>query len=219
VYHARMVRIIRSLDDVAQGVAHLAAADPRLRRLHRMAGDPPLRREDPGLAGLARIVVAQQVSVASARAIWQRTAEILAPLTAETLLAAPDEDFRRAGLSRAKVKTLRALARSVADGLDLEALAELDADTAHQRLVALPGIGPWTADVYLMFCLGHADAFASGDLALREAARLAFDLDERPSPADLLAIAEAWRPWRGVAARLLWAYYRVAKAGRQGAPL
>src|SRR5207244_1327063 len=101
-----------------------------------------------------------------------------------------DERFREAGLSRPKIRTLRALAAAVADGLDLDALAGMSADTAHQRLTALPGIGPWTADIYLMFCLGHADAFAAGDLALQEAARMVLNLDARPKAANLVAHAE-----------------------------
>jgi DNA-3-methyladenine glycosylase II len=214
-----MARIIDTTDDIADGIAALAVADPRLARLHRLAGDPPLRRRVGGFEGLAMIVVSQQLSVASANAIWARTRTIFDPFTPHAILAASEASFRLAGLSTPKIRTLRALAGAARDGLDLETLDRLGADEAHALLTAVKGIGPWTADIYLMFCLGHADAFAAGDLALQEAARLAFDLDARPRPAELLAHAEAWRPWRGVAARLLWAYYRVAKSGRDGAPL
>ena len=214
-----MVAIIQSLDDIKAGLAVLRASDPRLDAVHRLAGDPPLRRAEQGFVGLARIVVSQQVSVASAAAIWRRTCEVFDPLTPSRILAAPDEEFRRAGLSAPKIRTLRAIARAIEDGLDLAALGAQDAAAARLALTAIKGIGPWTADVYLMFCVGHADAFAAGDLALREAARLALDLPARPTPDELIALAEGWRPWRGVAARLLWAYYRVAKAGRDGAPI
>jgi DNA-3-methyladenine glycosylase II len=214
-----MARIIESLDDIAEGLAVLTASDARIRRIHRIAGDPPLRRAEAGFPGLARIIVSQQVSVASAEAIWRRTSAVFAPLTPEAVLAAPDEMFREAGLSRNKIRTFRAIAMAIAEGLDLATLAEADADAARETLMAISGIGPWTADIYLMFCLGHADAFAPGDLALQEAARLALDLKDRPRAAELLEHAEAWRPWRGVAARLLWTYYRVARAGREGAPL
>ena len=193
-------------------------ADPRLSAVHRLAGDPPLRRAEGGFPGLVQIVVAQQVSVASAAAIFARTSAVFDPLTPERILAAPDEDFRRAGLSGPKIRAIRAIAAAVESGLDLAGLAAMEADAAHAALVAVKGIGPWTADIYLMFCLGHADAFAAGDLAMQEAARLVLDLPGRPSAKELLLHAEAWRPWRSVAARLLWAYYGVVKS-RDGAPL
>jgi DNA-3-methyladenine glycosylase II len=214
-----MSRIISTEDDIAEGLAVLTAADPRLAPLAKASGTLPLRRSQGGLPGLLRIVVSQQVSVASASAIWARVEAIFAPLTAETILAAEEAAFRRAGLSGPKIRTMRAVAEAVAGGFDLVALRDLETDEAHRRLTALKGIGPWTADVYALFCLGQADAFAAGDLALQEAARLGLELAARPSAAELLAIAEAWQPWRGVAARLLWAYYRVAKAGRDGTPL
>lgn len=124
-----------------------------------------------------------------------------------------------AGLSRAKIRALRAVCDALADGLDLTALAEEPAETAHARLCAISGIGPWTADVFLLFCVGHADIFPAGDLALREAVRAAFSLEARPDIARVDAMARAWRPWRGVAARLFWAYYRTLRQGRDVLPL
>jgi DNA-3-methyladenine glycosylase II len=163
-----------------------------------------------------QIVVSQQLSVASARAVWARTQAALAPLTPETILAADDEAMRLSGLSRPKQKTVRALAAAIAEGrLDLDGLAGAEADAVHRVLTAVPGIGPWTADVYILICLGHRDGFAAGDLAVQEAARLAFALPARPKPAELAALAEGWRPWRGIAVRLLWAYYAALKA-REG---
>jgi DNA-3-methyladenine glycosylase II len=97
-------------------------------------------------------------------------------------------------------------------------LIEMPADEAHALLTAIHGIGPWTADLYLLSCLGHADAWPAGDLALQEAARLAFGLKARPSAKDMAALAESWRPWRAVAARLLWSYYRAVKR-REPAPV
>jgi DNA-3-methyladenine glycosylase II len=214
-----MSRIISTEGDIAEGLAALTAADPRLMPLAAASGPLPLRRSEGGLPGLLRIVVSQQVSVASASAIWARVEAVFSPLTAAVILGAEEADFRRAGLSGPKIRTMRAVAESVAAGFDLVALRDLEADEAHRRLTALKGIGPWTADVYALFCLGQADAFAAVDLALQEAARVGLELPARPSAAELLAIAEVWRPWRGVAARLLWAYYRVAKAGRDGTPL
>ncbi|MDQ0396297.1 DNA-3-methyladenine glycosylase family protein [Labrys monachus] len=213
-----MAAIIHSRAEILAGVEALRALDPRLAALHALCGEPPLRRRPGGFPELAWIVVSQQVSVASANAIWARTRAVFDPFTPERLLAAPEADFRAGGLSSPKIRTLRALAQAVAGGLDLEALASCDADAAHAALCAVKGIGPWTADIYLMFCLGHADAFAAGDLALQEAARLVFGLDARPKPVEFIALAEAWRPWRGVAARLLWAYYAKVKSG-PGAPV
>ncbi len=192
----------------------LRKKDPELvETLIAIGGAPPLRRRDPGFAGLAAIIVSQQVSVASASAIFGRLAERIAPLEAARLAAATEEDLRACGLSAPKIRALRALAEAVAErGLDLAGLARLDAEDAHAALVGVKGVGPWTADIFLLFCLGHPDAFPAGDLALQEAAKLALGLKTRPDPARLERIAERWRPWRGVAARMLWAYYRGVKA-------
>ena len=118
------------------------------------------------------------------------------------------------------IKTeLKAIAKTIARGeLDFAALIEMPADDAHQALTAVHGIGPWTADIYLLFCLGHADAWPAGDLALQEAAQLLFKLKARPTAEEMLPLAEAWRPWRGAAAYMLWTYYRAAKQ-RDGAPI
>lgn len=203
---------------LAAALAALAHREPTIRSLLADGIRPPLRKREPGLPGLLSIVVSQQISTASAAAIWARVGAELAPLTPAAISAAPEEAFRRAGLSAPKIRAFRSIAAAVLDGsLPLDSLHELEADAAHARLVAVGGIGPWTADIYLMFCLGHPDAFAAGDLALQEAARLIYGLESRPDARGLSALAEAWRPWRGVAARLLWAYYRRTK-GREGVP-
>ena len=156
------------------------------------------------------------MSVASARAIESRLLARFAPLDAAALAGAGEEELRACGLSAPKMRTLRACAQAILDGaLDLDALADAGADEAHAALTAVKGIGPWTADIYLLFCLGHPDAFPAGDLALQEAARLAFGLKKRPDARRLEALAKVWRPWRAVAARLLWSFYAVAKA-REG---
>ncbi|MFC2250836.1 DNA-3-methyladenine glycosylase [Labrys portucalensis] len=206
-----MTVIIRSRTEILAGVEALRALDPRLAAIHDLCGEPPLRRNEGGLEGLAWIIVSQQVSVASARAIWARTKAVFDPFTAQRLVSAPEADFRAGGLSMPKIRTLRALGQAMLEGLDLDALAALGADAARLELTRVKGIGPWTADIYLMFCLGHGDAFASGDLALQEAARMLLDLEKRPDAAELARIAEAWRPWRSVAARLLFAYYAKMK--------
>jgi DNA-3-methyladenine glycosylase II len=174
---------------------------------------------EPGFAGLAWIVLGQQISVYAARAIHGRLVAALGPLTAEAFAAASDETLRTAGLSAGKVRTLRALAEAMAGGLDLDRLATLDAEAAIAELVLLKGIGRWTAEVYLLFALGHPDIFPAGDLALQEGARLAFALSERPSEKALRALAAAWQPRRGIAARLLWAYYRAERGMRETAPV
>jgi len=199
---------------LAEAAAALLALDPEtIRHLVEIGGPPPLRLREPGFAGLAAIIVSQQVSVASASAIFGRLVAAFAPLSAATVLAAGEAALMGCGLSTAKMRAIRAVAQAVGEhGLDLAALALLPAADAHRALVAVKGIGPWTADIFLLFCLGHPDAFPAGDVALQEAARLALSLEKRPDVRRLERIAERWRPYRGVAARMLWAYYRAAKS-------
>ncbi len=202
-------RLIETGDCLAEGAAHLLRVEPRF--APALAEPLPLRRRPDGFAALVDAIISQQVSVASAAAIHGRM--VAAGLTDPAALAlASDEALRAAGLSRQKIRYLRALA--VAD-LDYPALRAAPDAEVIARLVALPGIGPWTAEIYAMFSLGRADVFAPGDLALQEAARLLFDLPARPGPAALRAMAEPWSPWRAVAARALWAYYRIARS-REG---
>ncbi|MDX2287541.1 MAG: DNA-3-methyladenine glycosylase 2 family protein [Hyphomicrobiaceae bacterium] len=204
---------LETMADVHRGVAELTRVCPLMKRLHDEVGDPPLRRLAGGFPGLARIVVGQQLSVASAQAIWQRLEAAVVPFDPPTLCAAPAGIVQGAGLSAAKIRTLHALAeaftsgRVCADRLERASEAEVRA-----TLCAVPGIGPWTADIYIMFCLGRADAFAPGDLALQEGARIAVGRDDRPSAAELGALAEVWRPWRTVAACLIWHAYAHRRA-------
>ena len=210
------MRIIHDEDVLTEGLKALPRLDKRWRAVIKACERPPLRRREGGFAALCGIIVAQQVSVASASAIWARFEAQISPLTPQTLLAATDEDLRLSGLSRPKQQTLRALAQALVEGtLELEKLPDVTPEEVHAALTAVSGIGPWTADIYLMACIGHADAFAAGDLALQEAARHAFRLQTRPNAAELVELAEAWRPWRGIAARVLWSYYRAVKA-REG---
>jgi DNA-3-methyladenine glycosylase II len=206
-------RLLDCEEAVAEAALALRALDPEtIGLLVETGGPPPLRRREPGFPGLAAIIVSQQLSVASAGAIFSRLEAALIPFTAEALLAHGETGLRACGLSGPKIRALSAAAQAVASGaLDLAALAHMPAPDAHRALVALKGVGPWTADIFLMFCLGHPDAFAAGDLALQEAAKLALNLKTRPDARKLEKLAERWRPYRGVAARMLWAYYRVAK--------
>ncbi len=210
---------IATKDDVQAGLRQLIANDPRLEPIAVKAGDLPLRRRTANFAGLAQIITAQQVSVASATAIFQRVQALVTPLTAEALASFSDEDLAGAGLSRPKVRTLRAVGAACENGLDLARLTESPADEAHAQLCAIKGIGRWSADIFLLFCAGHPDIFPSGDLALQIAVRDAFGLDEKPTPKELDDIALRWSPNRAIAARLFWAWYRVLKQGRETLPV
>jgi DNA-3-methyladenine glycosylase II len=204
--------------DLDAALAALGKAGPRFVALLAKAGRPPLRRRADGFAGLAAIIVAQQLSTGSANAIWGRLAAAFDPLDPAAILRARPAKLKRLGLSAPKIRTLKAIARAVAHGeLALAALGKLSADEAHAALTAVHGIGPWTADIYLLSALGHADAWPAGDLALQEAAKVAFALPARPTAKEMQALAEPWRPWRAVAARILWSYYRAAAEAAKAA--
>jgi len=204
-------RLIVSDADVAEGAAWLAQAEPRFADALAQTGPLPLRLAPDGFAAVLSKIVSQQVSVASAAAIWGRV-EAAGLLTPEAVTTASEEELRAVGLSRPKVKYARALA---AADIDYAALRAAPDTAVMDTLTAVPGIGVWTAQVYAMFNLGRADVFAPGDLALQEAARILFDLNARPKPKELEQMAQAWSPWRAVAARLLFTYYRIAK-NREG---
>ena len=198
--------------DLEDAVHALVKQDPRLEPVFKLTGMPALRRREPGYAGLSAIVCGQQLSTASAAAIWARVSAAFDPFHHDALSRARADRLGRLGLSAAKIKTLKSLAREIsAERLDLEVLANEDADIAHNRLTALHGIGPWTADVYLLFCLGHGDAWPAGDLAVQEAVKIGLGLKTRPTPKEMAPLAEPWRPLRGAAAHLWWSYYRVLK--------
>jgi len=205
--------------DLDAALTALGKADPRFVAIIAESGRPPLRRRSHGFAGLAATVVSQQLSTASAGAIWGRIAAAFDPVEPAAITGARAARLARLGLSAPKIRALKEIARAVTRGkLALAALGELPADDAHAALTAVHGIGPWTADIYLLSCLGHVDAWPAGDLALQEAARIAFGLRVRPTAKEMIALAEPWRPWRAVAARVLWTYYRAVK-GRDGAPV
>lgn len=206
------MQTISTLADLEQGLDALCRLDPRLEAVRAAAPDVPLRRAEPGFASLVSIVIGQQVSTASAAAIYARFATLLDPMTPDAVLAADDTVFREAGFSGAKVRTVRALAQAVHDGLDLDYTCQLDAEHAIRLLTKVSGIGPWTAESYLLFAAGHPDVFPAGDVALQAAVAHAFRLAQRPSDKALRLIAEPWSPWRAVAARLFWSYYRVMRS-------
>ena len=204
-------RIIETPACVAEGAAWLAAREPSFAEALELTGSLPLRRRKDGFEALLSAIVSQQVSVASADAIWGRlkAARLTGP---RKISAASDADLRSCGLSRQKIRYARALAGA---GIKYRDLRGLPSQEVIETLVVVPGVGRWTAEIYAMFSLGRADVFAPGDLALQESARLLFGLEERPREAALRGMAEAWAPWRAVAARLLWAYYATAKS-REG---
>src|SRR5262245_45955437 len=207
-----MTHFLHTDADLQAGLADLVVSDPRLRPVAEKAGQFSLRRREPGFPGLCAIVCGQQLSTASAAAIRARLFAAFDPFHHDTVRRARADKLKRLGLSAPKIKSIREIGKAVAKGrIDLTAVGNMDADAAHAALTALHGVGPWTADIYLLFCLGHADAFPSGDLAVQESARLALGLRKRPDAKALAKIAETWRPWRGLAAHLLWAYYHVVK--------
>lgn len=200
-------RIIIGPECVAEGAAWLAAREPRFAHALSLTGPLPLRRREDGFRALLSAIVSQQVSVASANAIWARleAAGLCDPVA---MAAASDEALRAVGLSRQKARYGQALAQA---GIDFEGLRAAPDEEVVTVLTAVPGIGRWTAEIYAMFALGRADVFAPADLALQEGVRLLFGMEARPSEKALRAMAEVWSPWRAVAARMLWAYYHVEK--------
>jgi DNA-3-methyladenine glycosylase II len=205
-------RIIYNAADLAEGADWLCRAEPRFAPVLAAVGPLPLRRRPDGFAALLDMIVSQQVSTASAAAIHARL--VAAGFDREAAVAGAEAGALAAcGLSRPKIAYLHAIARAAPD---YDALRRLPDAEVTARLTALKGVGRWTADLYLLSALGRADAFPAGDLALQEAVRVLFDLSARPAPATFDVLAEAWRPWRAVAARALWSYYRQIK-GREGA--
>src|SRR4051794_28104847 len=207
-----MTTHLSSQSDLEDAVHALVRQDVRLKPIFELTGMPALRQREPGFAGLAAIVTGQQLSTASAAAIWGRLTAAFDPFDPEVIRKARADRLGRLGLSAAKIKTLKNIARELAaERVNLDVLAEEDADAAHHTLTALHGIGPWTADVYLLFCLGHGDAWPAGDIAIQEAIRIGLGLKTRPTAKQIAPLAEPWRPLRGAAAHLWWSYYRVLK--------
>ncbi len=199
--------IIKNEADLERGMKHLASVEPRFAKTYEETGPLPLRLRAEGFATVLDAIISQQLSVASASAIKERMKAIGA-YEAELLITLSDDDLRTAGMSRQKVRYARALAEA---DLPYAQFRTMSDDEVTSALTAVLGIGQWTADIYLKFALGRADAFATGDLALQESARIVLDLETRPTAKELEALAENWRPWRSVAARLLWDYYQIAK--------
>ena len=198
---------LQTMADFEAAVDRLSAITPRFSAVVECHGMPPLRHVEPGLQSLLRIVTDQLISLKAGEAIWARLAARFGGFTPDLVLAASEEELRSLGLSRAKARTFHAAALAFGQGslLDADGLSD---DEVQKRLMALPGIGPWTASIYLLAALRSADAWPAADLALQVAAQDLFDLGERPSPRRMAELGEAWRPYRSAAALLLWRHYR-----------
>jgi DNA-3-methyladenine glycosylase II len=208
-------RIIENEADIAEGVAALIKLEPKFRIAVENSPPIPLRRKPSGFAPLLQAIVGQQISVAAAAGIWARI-EAANAVTAQAVLNMSDDELRACGLSRPKVKYAKAIAEALENRtLCFDFCRDAPVEDALAMLTAIKGVGPWTAEIYLMFSVGRADVFAPKDLALQEAAKLLFGLDARPSDKELAEMAKPWSPWRAIAARILWAYYGALK-GREG---
>jgi DNA-3-methyladenine glycosylase II len=207
-----MTHIIHTQADLETAVGVLIKQDPRWQPVFTKSGMPAIRRREGGYAGLCSIVCGQQVSTASAAAIRARLFAAFEPFHHDTVRLARGDKLARLGLSRPKIKSIKAIGKAISrKHIDLDAVAAMEADQAHAALTALHGIGPWTADIYLLFCLGHGDAWPAGDLAVQEAVKIGLGLKTRPTSKQMAALAEPWRPMRGAAAHLWWSYYRAMK--------
>ena len=191
-----------------QGLKELADIDQDFAQILKKWGKPSKWEEDAGFSGLVRTILGQQVSVSSASATMKRLCETVVPLTPEKLLEFDDADLKACGISRQKITYVKELAITIRRGdLDLEKLAVADDTTIRNQLKPIKGIGDWTVDIYLLMSLQRPDAFPKGDLGVILAYQKLKKLETRPTPDELETIAEQWRPWRAIAARILWHYY------------
>lgn len=206
------MHILRHDADIAEAVSALVRIEPRFATVVETHGPPPLRRMEDGLEGLLRIVTDQLISLKAGEAIWRRLREALHPFDAATIARKRETTLMGLGLSGAKARTFRVLGVAVRDGsLDFGRLHRQPDYMVLEKLTSVTGIGPWTAGIYLLSAMGRADAWPAGDLALQASAQHLFGLGERPGERGMVALAEDWRPWRSVAARLLWSHYRGLK--------
>lgn len=193
----------------------LILKDADMFRAYKLARAPASRKRAPGLPSLLRIIVNQQVSVHAGRAIWARLEAGLGRVSVETVLCASEADLRGFGLSAAKTRYAKALADAVSEGsLDLKGLERLSDDDVRGELTKVPGLGKWSADIYLMFALGRPDIWPVGDLALAVAVERLLGLKARPGPREMEAIGEGWKPWRSAAAVMLWHFHKHALDGK-----
>lgn len=201
-------------DLIRQAREHLAAADPAIAALHAVTPEFEWRLRPAGYAGLVKFIVEQQVSTASAASIWRRLSEGVGDLSPDRILGFDEDGLKAFGLSRPKARYAREIAAAHLDGrIDFDTLHQLEDDAAVAALTSLKGVGRWTAETYMMFCHGRLDVFPGGDVALQEAMRWADRAAVRPTEKEAYVRAQAWRPYRGVAAHLLWRCYGGVKRG------
>lgn len=201
---------------LSAAVQNLIEREVVFARIVRLYGPPPLWARQPGFPTLVHIILEQQVSLASARAAFLRLGEAINPVSPQKFLILSDERLKTIGFSRQKTRYGRELANAVLDGsLDLAALETLDDVMVRAQLMAVKGIGVWTADIYLLMALGRPDIWPRGDIALQTALQRAFGLDSRPDPDTAEVLSQAWKPWRAAAARILWHFYLSGPAGRR----
>ena len=198
----------------------LLRRNPELRPIARQSGAFEIRLTPAGFGGLARVICGQQLSVASARAIWSRFEALPGALDPASYLALSEADVRATGFSAGKYRTVRVIAEAIVAGtLDLSLVETMSGEAATAYLTAHKGIGPWTAEIYLMFCTGHPDIFPVGDLALRKAVGHALGMDTTPTENELAALAASWAPYRHAAALLFWKYYAAVMRKTAGTAL
>lgn len=216
---SKMQRITNQ-QDIEDGLSGLMRIDSTLKPIADEVNEIPLRLQEPGFPGLARIIIGQQVSRASADAINARFLKLIDPLTAQAYRDAGEAVWIEIGLSRPKQKAFDHLTSAIIEErFPIDELASLPAEEAFRKMTDIKGIGPWTAEVYLLFCAGHPDIFPAGDLALQEAVGQALNLGKRPGEKETRAIADKWSPHRGIAARLFWSYYKVIREGQGALPI
>ena len=200
-------RIITSQECISEGLAALAKLEPKFNQIIKTIEEIPLRRTSEGFDRLLSNIVSQQLSVAAADAIWNKI-ELAGLNKIQKIRKVSDQELRDVGLSKQKIKYVRSLANA---NINYRSLRTMPTSQVVSELTQISGIGNWTAEIYAMFSLGRADVFAPGDLALQEATRSLFNLQERPSEKELRSMAKDWSPWQAVAARLLWSYYNYQK--------
>ena len=194
--------------DLEAAIVALGKIEPRFAAVHATHGTPSLRKAKPSLETLMRVVTEQFLSIKAADAIWARAKARIGEVKPENVIAVSVEEFLALGVSRGKAKCFHSCASAA---LDFKALSKLPVEDLRKALLAIWGIGPWTADIYLLSVIGHGDAWPSGDVALQAAAHHLFNMRKRPDAKKLEKLALKWRPHRGAAARLLWTHYRAMK--------
>lgn len=201
--------MIHTRKQLVHAVEHLVAVEPRFKDIVETHGLPPLRKLPPGAPTLFQIVTDQLISRTAARAIWSRIVSGISPMTAERVAASSESELRRLGLTGAKARAFLAISQAdILGHFDQKYMRSLDDNKARAHLMQISGIGPWTAEIYLLSALGRPDAWPAGDVALQSATAHLFELSVRPDVQEMGRLSAPWRPLRSVAARLLWCHYR-----------